>query len=78
MVEEPWRGQIAYSFDRESLRLIWKGMVHAAIVSVLLAVLDAAFQVISGIQLANPLAASALAMLSQTAYQTARQWIAGR
>lgn len=69
--------QIAFSFDKETLRKIIKGFIHSLIVATLLVVLDFFAKLAGLVHFSDPFISSAYAMVSANIYNIAKEYISG-
>lgn len=70
--------QKAYEFDKESVKKILRGALHAMVVASMLALLDFTLQVVGAIESNNILTIACQAWFAQTGYQIIRQYIKGK
>lgn len=70
--------QKKWSFDRETVKKILKGAVHALYVSALIGLLDYALIVVGAIESNNVLTVMFQSWFMQSGYQTLRQYIKGK
>ena len=69
--------QIAYSFDRETVRRIIKGIFHSILSTSLLVVLNGLLAIAGQVHITDPTIAAIFMIVCQNLYNSAKEYISG-